>query len=40
VVVGVKPVLVQLSADARPVSSPYDASRHAPAVPDTGDASL
>ncbi|MCI50527.1 hypothetical protein A2U01_0071771, partial [Trifolium medium] len=32
--------VVQLSAAVRPASSPYDASRHAPAVPDTDDASL
>ncbi|MCI62393.1 hypothetical protein A2U01_0083650, partial [Trifolium medium] len=29
-----------LSADARPASSPYDASWPAPAAPDTGDALL
>ncbi|MCI69840.1 hypothetical protein A2U01_0091103, partial [Trifolium medium] len=41
VVVKVEPmVVVQLSAAARPASSPSDASRPAPAVPDTGDASL
>ncbi|MCI53173.1 hypothetical protein A2U01_0074419, partial [Trifolium medium] len=38
--VGVEQVVVQLSAAARPSSSPYDAFRPALAVPDTGDASL
>ncbi|MCI70818.1 hypothetical protein A2U01_0092081, partial [Trifolium medium] len=33
-------VVVQLFAAARPASSPCDASRPTPAVPDTGDASL
>ncbi|MCI39946.1 hypothetical protein A2U01_0061178, partial [Trifolium medium] len=32
-------VVVQPSAAARPASSPYDSSRPAPAVPDTGGAS-
>ncbi|MCI64017.1 hypothetical protein A2U01_0085274, partial [Trifolium medium] len=36
----VEPVVVQLSTDARPASSPYNASRPAPIVPDIGDASL
>ncbi|MCI53634.1 hypothetical protein A2U01_0074881, partial [Trifolium medium] len=33
-------VVIQLSVDARPASSPYDASQPAPAAPDTGDALL
>ncbi|MCI97953.1 hypothetical protein A2U01_0119254, partial [Trifolium medium] len=40
VVAEVALVVVQLSAAARPASSPFDASRPAPAVPNTGDASL
>ncbi|MCI51804.1 hypothetical protein A2U01_0073048, partial [Trifolium medium] len=33
-------VVAQLSAVARPASSPYDATRPEPAIPDTGNASL
>ncbi|MCI89494.1 hypothetical protein A2U01_0110783, partial [Trifolium medium] len=39
-VVDVELVVAQLSAAAGPASSPYDASRPVPVVPDTGDASL
>ncbi|MCI60230.1 hypothetical protein A2U01_0081485, partial [Trifolium medium] len=40
VVAEVELVVVELSAAARPASSPYDAFRLVPAVLDTGDASL
>ncbi|MCI52742.1 hypothetical protein A2U01_0073988, partial [Trifolium medium] len=40
VVAGVERVVVQLSAAARPASSPYDTFWLTPAVLDIGDASL